>query len=286
MAGAPGTAYMVMFSGGSNMNIVGPGTLDGNKASIGLHEGVENIGFWGASNVVLAGFTSQNAPGDGIYINGYPSGAGVGAPVSNVLIYNVTCTANGRNGMSPDGCDGLIVRDCTFSNQTSANPGNGIDCEPINNQTPNNFQIFNCVFSGNTGGGIQSGPDDSGDNATFTNMTYAYNTVSNNGNYGIEAQDGKGPINILYNTVSTTTSSYEFPGYGIMLRGDSGVSNVTVLGNSVTGSHGDGIYFTSTSASVCQGNTVTASSGKGINNQSGSGVTVTGNTATGNAGGN
>ena len=60
--------------------------------------------------------------------------------------------------MSPDGCDGLVVRDCTFSNQTSANPMNGIDCEPINDQAPNNYQIFNCVFSGNTGGGIQSGP--------------------------------------------------------------------------------------------------------------------------------
>jgi len=272
------------------MNIIGPGTLDGNKASIGLHEGVENIGFWGASNVVLAGFTSQNAPGDGIYINGYPSGAGVGAPVSNVLIYNVTCTANGRNGMSPDGCDGLIVRDCTFSNQTSANPGNGIDCEPINGQVPNNFNIFNCVFTGNAGGGIQSGPDDTGDNATFTNMTYAFNTVSNCGDYGIEAQDGAGPVYILNNSVSGTYAGTGvftcYPGYGIMLRGSNGIRNVTISGNSVTGSHSDGILLSSASASTCSYNTVTGSGGKGINNQSGSGVAVGSNTESGNAGGN
>ena len=289
-SGAPGTSYMIMFSGGSNMNIVGPGTLDGNKASIGLHEGVENIGFWGASNVVLTGFTSQNAPGDGIYINGYPSGAGVGSPVSNVLIYNVTCTTNGRNGMSPDGCDGLIVRDSTFSNQTSANPGNGIDCEPINDQAPNNFNIFNCLFTGNAGGGIQSGPDDSGDNATFTNMTYAFNTVTNCGDYGLEAQDGTGPVYILNNTVSGTYSGTGaftcYPGYGIMLRGSNGIKNATISGNTVSGSHSDGIYLGSASASTCSYNTVTGSGGKGINNASGSGVTVSNNTLSGNTGGN
>ena len=289
-SGAPGTSYMIMFSGGSNMNIVGPGTLDGNKASIGLHEGVENIGFWGASNVVLTGFTSQNAPGDGIYINGYPSGAGVGSPVSNVLIYNVTCTTNGRNGMSPDGCDGLIVRDSTFSNQTSANPGNGIDCEPINGQAPNNFNIFNCVFSGNAGGGIQSGPCDVGDNATFTNMTYAFNTVTNCGDYGIEAQNGAGPVYILNNNVSGTftgTGAFtSYTGHGIMTRGQSGIRNVTVSGNTVTTSKGDGILMASSSASTCSYNTVTSSVGKGINNQSGSGVTVSNNTLSGNTGGN
>jgi parallel beta-helix repeat protein len=284
--GAPGTSNMIMFNGGSNMNIVGPGTLDGNKGSIGLDENIENVCFWGGSDIVLCGFTSQNAPGDGIYLNGYPSGAGVGAPVSNVLICNVTCTANGRNGMSPDGCDGLVVRDSSFSNQTSANPMNGIDCEPINNQAPNNFAIFNCTFANDAGGGIQSGPDDSGDNATFTNMTYAFNTVSNCGNYGLEAQDGSGPVNILYNTVSNTGPAYEFQGYGIMLRGSTGIRNVTILGNTVSGSKSDGIFLSSASSSTCTGNTVTGSGGKGINNQCGSGVTVSNNTESSNSGGN
>ena len=124
-----------------------------------------------------------------------------------MTICGVTCTGNSRNGMSPVGCDGLVARDSAFSNQASANPMNGIDIEPINNQAPNNYAIFNCQFTGNQGGGIQSGPEDSGDNATFTNMTYAFNTVSGNGNCGIEAQDGAGPVNILVNTVSGTTSS-------------------------------------------------------------------------------
>ena len=54
-------------------------------------------------------------------------------------------------------------------------------------------------------------------------MTYAFNTVSNYGNYGLEAQDGSGPVNILYNTVSNTRPAYEFPGYGIMTRGSTGI---------------------------------------------------------------
>ena len=285
MAGAPSTSSMVQFSSGSNMNLVGPGTLEGNKATLGLDEDIKNICFWGGSNIVLAGFTSQNAPGDGIYIDGYPSGCGTGAPVTNVTIYGVTCTGNGRNGMSPVGCNGLVVRDSVFSNQASANPMNGIDIEPINNQAPNNYAIFNCQFTGNKGGGIQSGPDDSGDNATFTNMTYAFNTVSGNGNYGIEAQDGAGPVNILYNTVSGTTSSYEFPGYGIMTRGSSGIKNVTILGNSVTTSGSDGIYLANATSSTCTGNTVTDNGGEGIYNCSGSGMVVSNNTESGNAGG-
>ena len=288
-SGAPGTSYMVMFNGGSNMNLVGPGVLDGNKSAVGLGDN-ENIGFWGGSNIVLAGFTSQNAGQDGIYIDGYPAGAGVEAPVTNVLIYGVTCTANGRNGMSPEGPNGLIVRDCTFSNQSSSNPGNGIDCEPINSQKPNNYSIFNCTFTGNTGGGLQSGPDDSGDNATFTNMTYAFNTVTNCGNYGIEAQDGTGPVQILNNNVSgiyTATGVMAcYPGYGIMLRGSNGISNVTVSGNTVSGCTSDGILLNSTSASTCTYNTVTNNGGEGIYNQSGSGVTVADNTESGNSGGN
>jgi len=161
---------------------------------------------------------------------------------------------------------------------------NGIDCEPINNQKPNNFLIFHNVFSGNTGGGIQSGPDDSGDNATFTNMTYAFNTVTNNGNYGLEAQDGSGPVLIMNNTISNTTSSYEFGGYGIMTRGSSGISNVTIMGNSVTTSHSDGIYISAATSTTCTYNTVTSSSGKGINNTCG--ATVSNNTESGNSGGN
>ncbi len=287
-AGAPGTSYMVMFNGGSNMNLVGPGVLDGNKSAVGLGDN-ENIGFWGGSNIVLAGFTSQNAGQDGIYIDGYDSGP-VEGPVTNVLIYGVTCTANGRNGMSPEGANGLIVRDCTFSNQSSSNPGNGIDCEPINNQKPNNYSIFNCTFTGNTGGGLQSGPDDSGDNATFTNMTYAFNTVTNCGNYGIEAQDGTGPVQILNNNVSgiytATGVMAEWPGYGIMLRGSNGISNVTISGNTVSGCTSDGIFLNSASASTCSYNTVTGNGGEGIYNQSGSGVTVADNTESGNTGGN
>ncbi len=286
MSGAPGTSYMVMFSAGSNMNLVGPGVLDGNKSEVGNGNNA-NVGFWGGSNIVLAGFTSQNAGADGIYINGYPTAS---LAVSNVLIYGVTCTANGRNGMSPDGCDGLIVRDCTFSNQTSTNPANGIDCEPINGQAPNNFWIFNCAISGNVGGGIQSGPDDVGDSATFTNMTYAFNTVSNCGDYGIGAQNGAGPVSILNNSVSGIyAGSGDFagyPGYGIMLRGTNGIQNVTVSGNSVTGCKSDGILLNTVTASSCTFNTVTGNGGKGIDNQSGSGVTVADNTESGNAGGN
>jgi hypothetical protein len=163
---------------------------------------------------------------------------------------------------------------------------NGIDCEPVNNQAPNNFQIFHNVFSGNKGGGIQSGADDTGDNATFTNMTYAFNTVSNCGNYGLEAQDGKGPVLIMNNTISNTTASYETGGYGIQTRGQNGISKVTIMGNTVTASASDGINLNSTTASICEDNTVTGSGGMGINNGCGSGVTVSNNTESSNAGGN
>jgi parallel beta-helix repeat protein len=93
-------------------------------------------------------------------------------------------------------------------------------------------------------------------------------------------------VNILYNTVSNTGPAYEFQGYGIMLRGSTGIRNVTILGNTVSGSKSDGIFLSSASSSTCTGNTVTGSGGKGINNQCGSGVTVSNNTESSNSGGN
>jgi hypothetical protein len=233
---------------------------------------------------VLAGFTTRNASEDGIYLEGYPASSGVGNPVTQVLVYGVTSIGNGRHGMSPTVCDGLVVRDSTFSDQTGTA---GIDIEPISSQAPNNYQIFNCVLSGNPGGGIQSGADDAGDDGTVTNMTYAFNTLSANGNYGIHAQNATGPFLILGNTISGSVVGDMYPGYGVMLRGESiGVSNATILDNSVTSCHSDGIFLNTVTASVCEDNTITGSGGEGINNQSGAGVTLAGNIESNNAGGN
>ena len=117
-------------------------------------------------------------------------------------------------------------------------------------------------------------------------MTYAFNTVTNSGNYGLEAQDGKGPVLIMNNTISNTTSSYEFGGYGIMTRGSSGIATSPSWATPCPAATPTASTSARPPVSICEDNTVTGSTGKGINNSCGSGCTVSNNTESNNSGGN
>ena len=65
MAGAPADSDMVMFSGGSSMNLVGQGVLDGNRGVIGLAEGIKNVCILGGTTSCWPGSPPRTRPATG-----------------------------------------------------------------------------------------------------------------------------------------------------------------------------------------------------------------------------
>ena len=133
-----------------------PGRQQGRPS--GVHEGIKNICFWGGSTSSWPGSRPRTRPGTGSTSNGYPSGAGVGSPVTNVMIYGVTCTGNGRNGMSPDG-----LRRAGGARQRLLQPGQRQPDERDRHradQQPGAEQLrdLQLPFTGNNGGGHPVGP--------------------------------------------------------------------------------------------------------------------------------
>ena len=165
----------------------------------------------------------------------------------------------------------MVIRDSVFSHTLSepGGAGSGIDLEPNGNQHVRNVQVLNNTISDNTVDGISIGMNDAfRSTSTISTVVLRGNTVDNN---GLDAG---------------ATRQRE----GILI---SDATGVRVEGNTVTRSHGVGIYVTSGSKNTTvRGNTVTATLKAGKYGESGAGIAmyqdvgtvVTGNTLKNNAG--
>jgi parallel beta-helix repeat protein len=252
MSGAPSGGQAGIFNvASSNVNIVGGGTITGNN----IGSNTACVFIQGASNVCVAGLTLTGSSSgyDGITIEGYWNR---GLNVTAVLVYGCTINANNRNGVSPCGEDGFVIRDCTL-NGNKTNPAAGIDFEPTNNgaysQRCTISYVFNNIMNSNTdggnyGGAIQSGPDD-GNAATMSGLIYAFNSCTGNSCFGIEVQNASN-IQILNNTVNGTTTGL-YGGPGILLRGaTSAINTALILGNSLSSNAGGGIVCSGSMSGV------------------------------------
>jgi hypothetical protein len=261
MAGAPSVCSLIAV-GGTNINVVGGGIVDGNVAH---NAGKElNLVFLGiGSNITVANLTLQNAPQDGIYLQ-----EGLGYTVANVQIYGVTATGNVRDGLTIDTSSGIVVRDSTFT----ASGACGIDIEPISGENPTAVSIFNCQITSNANMGLQSGPDDVNDTGTFTNSVFAFNTISGT-NIGIYQGNSNG-VSIQNNTISSIISKTgeAFAACGIMLNdstGTLGVTNDLILGNTISSVAANGIYCLNCHNTTIGYNTISNCAGYGIDNLDG-----------------
>ena len=167
--------------------------------------------------------------GDGIYI-------GPGAPAQTFKIGAIVSTGNRRQGLTIDSVNGLMVDGAEFSHTSGTSPACGIDIEPDQTtQSVKNVTIQNCNIHDNAGGGIQSGPDDSGPGSVDT-LTIQGNTLNSNGSpggkygiyatFGIENQNSSN-VTIQNNTVNGTQG----PAVHVRNRG----TNIKVLNNKGTG---------------------------------------------------
>lgn len=143
-------------------------TIEGGKLVGGISNHTGTTGEWGmgiypvgARNVVIKNIEICEFWGDGIDIQSlysdYTNQTSVGH-CKNILIDNVRCLNNRRQGISIESVDGLIIRDSEFSGTGSIQyiaPGASIDIEPWHQwQVLCNITIENCSMFNNKADGL------------------------------------------------------------------------------------------------------------------------------------
>ncbi|MCX7887828.1 MAG: right-handed parallel beta-helix repeat-containing protein [Verrucomicrobiae bacterium] len=104
--------------------------------------------FKSCANVRVLGLTLADSGGDGIYLGV----AQRGVPCSDVLIKDVVCDNNYRQGISVISARNLLIENCVLKNTGGTAPMAGIDFEP-NHPTEElvNCIMRNCVSENNRG---------------------------------------------------------------------------------------------------------------------------------------
>ena len=99
----------------------------------------------GVDGFKIIGGIHQGSGGDGMYF----------ANCRNVVVENVLCNNNRRQGLSIIGVNGCRIENSVFTNTTGTPPAAGIDIEPNNvGDTLQNILIKNCRFTLNDGNGF------------------------------------------------------------------------------------------------------------------------------------
>ena len=264
IATSSGNYNLIRIQDVSNVAVVG-GTVEGD---LGRHQGTD--GQWGhgisivdARSVTIDSVAAVQAWGDGFYVGGTTS--------ANITLCRVRADHNRRQGISVTDVDGMVIRNSAFT-RTLGEPGgagSGIDLEPNGNQHVHNVQLLNNTITDNSVQGLSIGMNNAFvSTSTNKNITVRGNTFDNNG----------------------LSASASIMRTGVYV---SDATNVLIESNVVRRSHGAGIYVTSGSRQVTvRGNTVTGTTKAGRHGESGAGIAmyedvgtvVTGNTVTGNAG--
>lgn len=106
------------------------------------------LAFNGCTNVRIEGLRIESSGGDGIYI-----GSTKHQPYcKDVVIRDVVCWDNHRQGISIIGAENLLIENSVFANTWGTAPGAGIDLEPNGrDERLVNIVVRNCVFEDNEG---------------------------------------------------------------------------------------------------------------------------------------
>ena len=255
---------ILTVTGASNVNIVGGGTLQGERnehtgSSSGTGVGL-SIGN-NAHDVVVENLSSRDCWGDGFYING--------TNATNVTLCNVVSDNNRRAGISITSVDGLIIRNSIFSNSHGAIGECGLNIEPNGGQAVNDVQILGCTFEDNLGPGLAVGvpctPNAPGV-TIVSNIEIDGNTARNNGTGSLDGGlTGGMEISKCSGTAITNNTCIGNAADGIHLRAcgtdtSTGANASIVSGNTVSNNGRAGIL-----EEYCIGNTITSNKGTGNN---------------------
>jgi hypothetical protein len=106
-----------------------------------------------SENIEVSNFTFADSGGDGIFITGYRA---LKPYCENIIIRNVICDNNRRQGISVITVQNLLVEHCEFKNTKGTLPEAGLDLEPdLATERLVNVEFRKCSFTNNDGRGIQ-----------------------------------------------------------------------------------------------------------------------------------
>lgn len=147
-------AYVLLVDGREDVEISGGhiyGERDRHRGDRG--EWGHGIMIRGSRGVTVRNLRIQRCWGDGISIGGI-SGAQA-QPSRDVVISDVVCTGNRRQGLTIGRSRQVRVLRSEFSDTGGTLPGAGIDVEPDPGDVAEDVRIEDCLARGNAGAGIQ-----------------------------------------------------------------------------------------------------------------------------------
>jgi hypothetical protein len=174
------------------------------------------------SNVTISGMTLTESGGDGIYL-GTSRGS---EPCKNVVIKDVICDRNYRQGISVINAENLLIENCVLKNTGGTSPRAGIDFEPNGpSERLVNCVMRNCVVENNEGCALQiyAPMFDAATAPMSMRFENCATRGTNRGSVSITSSCGKkGPVR---GTIEFSHCQFE----------DAGRAGVTVTSNSVRG---------------------------------------------------
>jgi hypothetical protein len=137
-----------------NIKLIGPGaTLRMRRADYDSRdykhaEWRHVLKFHGCTGITVEGLTLAESGGDGIYLG---AGSG-GAPCKDVVIRDVICDRNYRQGISVISAENLLIERCILRGTAGTPPAAGIDFEPnLANERLVNCVMRDCTIENNQG---------------------------------------------------------------------------------------------------------------------------------------
>jgi hypothetical protein len=167
----------------------------------------------GCSNVLVEGLRIESSGGDGIYIDG----GGKRRFCEDVVIRDVTCDDNHRQGISVISAQNLLIENCVFSNTWGTAPGAGLDLEPDGeDQSLVDIVVRNCLFENNEGHEILVYPKNLHEKAPDLSIRFenclARKTLTNNRPDGVEQGIGRNDAGHGWSGISVAAVGDNGPG--------------------------------------------------------------------------
>ncbi|BCT93322.1 hypothetical protein LYSHEL_23460 [Lysobacter helvus] len=189
----------------------------------------------GSQRVTVRDMLLSDCWGDGMSIGAALVFNGDPIPSEDVVVANVVCTNNRRQGLSIGRGNNVVIRDSEFSNSNGTAPECGIDIEPDDPGISNVVSIENCVLRGNKKYGLMA-------YKRSTNTSIRRCTIEKNGSCGIVTV-GTNSMRIEANTIRLNSAT------GVYIQ--DGSNDCEITGNTFYGNYArngivDRVDFTQT----------------------------------------
>jgi hypothetical protein len=203
----------------SNITIIGYGaTFKMQKSEYIAYNNSEwrhCVRLMSCNNIKIYGLKLMDSGGDGVIIASW-SGIAYQRYCENILLKDLWCDNNYRQGISVVSAQHLRVENCWFSNTIGTAPQAGIDIEPNQPYERLIDVVFDkCRFTGNAGNGIKIIPFFLDSTSLPVDITFNNCYVSNNGTgyqIALRSDESGTTGNVYFNNCMTDGGAYSVGG--------------------------------------------------------------------------